>query len=224
MQPTLHNPTSTPRITSRSLLHRGKKFDFELLTVQRPSGSTLKRENVRHPGAVVIVPILRGGPPLRGGLLSDSPEPPRSGGPPKSIILIRNFRISLAQPLLECCAGTIERPRLPDQNGQPQGFGPGEAPELCAARELIEETGYQAATLIPLGWFYTTPGLTDEQMFAFAATGLTHVGQKLEEDESIDVEIVPAPRVLEMIRTGELRDAKSMLAILLAERAGLLGA
>ena len=210
MQPTLHNPSSTPLITARSLLHRGKKFDFELLTVQRPSGSTLKRENVRHPGAVVIVPILSS--------LLTTPHSPLT----PSIVLIRNFRISLSQPLLECCAGTIERPRLPDQNGQPQGFGPGEAPELCAARELIEETGYQAATLIPLGWFYTTPGLTDEQMFAFAATGLTHVGQKLEEDESIDVEIVSASRVLEMISAGELRDAKSMLAILLAERAGLL--
>ena len=210
MQPNLHNPSSTPLITARSLLHRGKKFDFELLTVQRPSGSTLKRENVRHPGAVVIVPILSS--------LLTTPHSPLT----PSIVLIRNFRISLAQPLLECCAGTIERPRLPDQNGQPQGFGPGEAPELCAARELIEETGYQAATLIPLGWFYTTPGLTDEQMFAFAATGLTHVGQKLEEDESIDVEIVSASRVLEMISAGELRDAKSMLAILLAERAGLL--
>ena len=210
MQLTLHNPNSTPRITARSLLHRGKKFDFELLTVQRPSGSTLQRENVRHPGAVVIVPILSS--------LLTTPHSPLT----PSIVLIRNFRISLAQPLLECCAGTIERPRLPDQNGQPQGFGPGEAPELCAARELIEETGYQAATLIPLGWFYTTPGLTDEQMFAFAATGLTHVGQKLEEDESIDVEIVSASRVLEMISAGELRDAKSMLAILLAERAGLL--
>ncbi len=203
-------PSSGPKITSRSLLHRGKKFDFELLTVQRPSGSTLKREIVRHPGAVVIVPIL-------------NPQLPTAHSPlTPSIVLIRNFRISLAQPLLECCAGTIERPRLPDLNGQPQGFGPGEAPELCAARELIEETGYQAATLIPLGWFYTTPGLTDEQMFAFAATGLTHVGQKLEEDESIDVEVVPVARVLEMIHSGELRDAKSMLAILLAERAGLL--
>ncbi len=216
-----------PRITARTSVHRGKKFDFELLTVQRPSGTTLKRENVRHPGAVVIVPILDplSTPTLRGGNLEKKAEPPpRSVGVPgtKSIVLIRNFRISLAQPLLECCAGTIERPRLPDQNGQPQGFGPGEAPELCAARELIEETGYQAATLIPLGWFYTTPGLTDEQMFAYAATGLTHVGQKLEEDESIDVEIVPIARALDMIRTGELRDAKSMLAILLAERAGLL--
>lgn len=199
-------PGANPRITARTLLHRGKKFDFELLTVERPGGRTLQRENVRHPGAIVIVPILHS--PLS---TAHSPLPP-------SIVLIRNFRISLAQPLLECCAGTIERSRLADGGG----FGPGEAPELCAARELIEETGYQAATLIPLGWFYTTPGLTDEQMFAFAATGLTHVGQKLEEDETIAVEIVPVPRALDMIRTGELRDAKSMLAILLAERAGLL--
>jgi ADP-ribose pyrophosphatase len=87
---------------------------------------------------------------------------------------------------------------------------------------LIEETGYQAARLHALGWFYTTPGLTNEQMFAFAATGLTHVGQKLEEDESIEVEVVAARRAVEMVGSGELRDAKSMLAILLAERAGLL--
>jgi ADP-ribose pyrophosphatase len=216
----------SPKIAGRTLLHRGKKFDFELLTVERPGGRTLQRENVRHPGAIVIVPILEdpalGTPALRAGSLNPDPDPARRAGAPKSIVLIRNFRISLAQPLLECCAGTIERPRLPDQHGQPAGFGPGEPPDLCAARELIEETGYQAATLIPLGWFYTTPGLTDEQMFAFAATGLTHVGQKLEEDESIDVEIVPAARALDMIRTGELRDAKSMLAILLADRAGLL--
>ncbi|HMN40015.1 MAG TPA: NUDIX hydrolase [Phycisphaerales bacterium] len=197
-----------PLITARSLLHRGKKFDFELLTVQRPSGKTLQRENVRHPGAIVVVPILD---------TEHAGNPPRSGGVPRSVVLIRNFRISLQQPLLECCAGTIERPRLADGS-----FGPGEAPELCAARELIEETGYQAAKLHALGWFYTTPGLTDEQMFAFAATGLTHVGQKLEEDESIEVEVVPAARAVELVASGELRDAKSMLAILLAQRAGFL--
>ncbi len=187
-----------PRVTNRTLLHRGKKFDFEVLTVERPSGKTLQRENVRHPGAIVVVPIL-------------------DGPAGKSVVLIRNFRISLQRELLECCAGTIERPRLEDGS-----FGPGEDPEVCAARELIEETGYTAAHLHSLGWFYTTPGLTDEQMFAFAATGLTHVGQKLEEDESIRVDLVPADRAKTLVKSGDLRDAKSMLALMLAERAGFL--
>lgn len=176
----------TPRIVGRTTLHRGRKFDFELLTVEQ-GGKRTQREVVRHPGAVVIVPILQDG----------------------RIVLIRNARVALGQgeKLWECCAGTIEPP---------------EQPETCAARELIEETGYRAATLSTLGWFYTTPGLTDERMHAFVATGLTHVGQDLEEDESIAVEPVPAAKVLDMIATGELRDAKSMLAVLLAQRKGHL--
>jgi ADP-ribose pyrophosphatase len=95
---------------------------------------------------------------------------------------------------------------------------------VCAGRELIEETGYRAANIRSLGWFYTTPGLTDERMHAFAATGLVHVGQDLEDDETIDVEAVEPARVLGMIGSGEMRDAKSMLAVLLADRAGLLAA
>ena len=175
-----------PHIVGRRTLHKGRKFDFDLLTV-RQGGKDTFREVVRHPGAVVVVPILDDG----------------------RIVLIRNHRVALGEGvrLWECCAGTMEPP---------------EEPILCAGRELIEETGYRAATLSPLGWFYTTPGLTDERMHAFVATGLTHVGQDLEDDESIAVELVPAARVLDMIASGELRDAKSMLAILLAQRAGHL--
>jgi ADP-ribose pyrophosphatase len=201
-------PEPSPRVVRRDTIHRGKKFDFEMLTVERPGeagkGKTLQREIVRHPGAVVVVPILE--------------EWGR-----RRVVLIRNYRIAAEEHLHECCAGTIERPRKPDG-----GFGPGEDPAACAARELIEETGYRAAALTPLGgpaggnWFYTTPGLTDERMHAFAATGLTHVGQKLEEDETIEVEIVDAREAVAMATTGRLRDAKSMLAILLADRAGLL--
>jgi ADP-ribose pyrophosphatase len=185
------HPNSTdadraPRITGRRTLHKGRKFDFELLTVLQGGKETF-REVVRHPGAVVVVPILEDG----------------------RVVLIRNHRVALGEGerLWECCAGTIEPP---------------EEPILCAGRELIEETGYRAATLASLGWFYTTPGLTDERMHGFVATGLTHIGQDLEDDESIAVDAVPAQRVLEMISTGELRDAKSMLAILLAQRANYL--
>jgi ADP-ribose pyrophosphatase len=128
----------------------------------------------------------------------------------QELVLIRNYRIAVGERLVECCAGTLEPP---------------EPPRVCAKRELIEETGYRAAKITPLGggWFYTTPGLTNEKMYAFAATGLTHVGQKLEEDESIDVEIVPVAEALDMVYSGKMRDAKSMIAILLAHRAGLLG-
>lgn len=144
------------------------------------------REVVRHPGAVVIVPVLRDG----------------------RIVLIRNFRIAVGEYTLECPAGTL---------------GVGEDPAVCAARELIEETGYQAESITGLGWFYTTPGLTDEKMHAFAATGLTEVGQRLEEDEDIQVVYVTEPEALRMIDSGELRDAKSMIAILKARSHGLLG-
>lgn len=188
MHPNSTDADRAPRIVGSRTLHKGRKFDFELLTVEQ-GGKQTHREVVRHPGAVVVVPILDDG----------------------RIVLIRNHRVALGegQRLWECCAGTIELP---------------EEPILCAGRELIEETGYRAATLSPLGWFYTTPGLTDERMHAFVATGLTHVGQNLEDDESISVEPVPATQVLEMITSGDLRDAKSMLAILLAHRTGHLPA
>jgi ADP-ribose pyrophosphatase len=179
-----HSTDAAPQVISRRTIHAGRKFDFEILTV-RQRGRETQRENVRHPGAVVVVPVLDDG----------------------RIVLIRNHRVSVGERLWECCAGTMEPP---------------EPPEACAARELVEETGYRAATIAPLGWFYTTPGLTDERMHAFIARGLSHVGQALEDDESIEVAALPVVRVLAMIDSGELRDAKSMAAILLAERAGLL--
>ena len=175
--------------STRKTIYKGRKFDFEVVTFQR-GGKTVEREYVRHPGAVVIVPVLDDG----------------------RIVLIRNLRFGIGpsgERLWECCAGTLE---------------PGEEPSKCAARELIEETGYEAKTLTPLagGWFYTTPGMTDERMHAFVATGLRHVGQDLEDDESITVELVPAAKTLSMIESGELRDGKSIVALLLAERKGLL--
>jgi ADP-ribose pyrophosphatase len=123
------------------------------------------------------------------------------------IVMIRNFRNAPEELVWEVCAGTLEKD---------------EEPAACAGRELIEETGYKAATITGLGWFYTTPGLTDERMHAFIATGLTHVGQALEEDESIRVEPLPAARVLGMIDSGELRDGKSIAAILMAVRRGCI--
>ncbi len=115
------------------------------------------------------------------------------------IVMIRNHRFAVDKQLWELCAGTLEE---------------GEDPLLCAGRELIEETGYQAARITPLGGFYACPGFSTEYLHTFLATDLTHVGQDLDETEQIEVEVLAVDRVLEMIRTGQVMDAKTIATVL----------
>lgn len=129
-------------------------------------------------------------------------------GPSREIVLIRNHRPAVDAVLWEIPAGTLE---------------PAEAPETCAARELVEETGYRAATLRPLGRFHTSPGLSDEVMWAFLAERLEGVGQRLEADEHIEVRPVLPSEALRLLESGEMTDAKSMLTLLIALRRGLIG-
>lgn len=128
------------------------------------------------------------------------------------LVLIRNTRVAVGQALYEAPAGKLER---------------GESPAECAARELEEETGYRvlggADALEPIGTFYTTPGMTDELMRAFVARGLEKREQRLESGERIEVELVPAGRALELIDDGEIMDGKTIAAVLMAARKGLLG-
>lgn len=186
------NPTEglPARIAARRTIHTGRKFRFDAVTLMTSDGD---REicGIRHPGAVVLLPIL------------DTHEG-------RTIVLIRNYRPLLGdhgKVIWELPAGTIE---------------PNEPVEVTAHRELIEETGYRASHLAPLGRFYTTPGMTDEVMWAYAAYGLSHVGAQPEPDEFITVEHVPVSRALAMIDAGDLADAKSIVAILTAHRRGML--
>lgn len=172
---------------SRSVLVRGAKFDFERLTVRKPDGTEFSREFIRHPGAVVILPLLE--------------EPGRE----TRIAFVRNARWAVGRYLLELPAGTLEA---------------GEDPADCAGRELVEETGYRAARLAHLATFYTSPGLSDELMRAYLATGLTFAGQRLEADEDLSVELIPAARVQGLIESGDLADGKSIAALLLARSRG----
>ena len=120
------------------------------------------------------------------------------------IVMIKNRRHTIMQELLELPAGTLER--LSD--------GTPENPALCAERELTEETGYTAKVIEPFGWFYTSPGILTEKMYAFIARGLTAGTQDLEDNEQIKVEIVPPDRALTLIRENRIVDAKTIATLL----------
>lgn len=117
----------------------------------------------------------------------------------ENIVMIRNERFAVGQRLWELPAGTIES---------------GEAPETCAARELIEEAGYKAKQVTPLTVFFPSPGICTERMHAYRATGLTHVGQSLDENERITPEVVAFDQALTMVRDGTIKDAKTIATLL----------
>jgi len=125
------------------------------------------------------------------------------------VVLIHNHRPVVGAEVWELPAGTLD-----DQ----------EDPGVCARRELIEEAGYEAGSMERIARFYTTPGVTDEILYAFVATDLKPVEQDLEPDERMEVHVVDADEALAMALDGRMMDAKSMLTLYLAERRGLLRA
>jgi ADP-ribose pyrophosphatase len=131
----------------------------------------------------------------------------RAGDP--ELVLIRQYRYAAGGYVYEIPAG-----RLND----------GESPRECAARELVEETGYHAEAVDHLYTMFTTPGFTDERIHVFRATGLHEGAAAREPDEFMSVERMPLSRALELIRSGEISDAKTALAILYAAQFGLSAA
>ena len=111
------------------------------------------------------------------------------------LVSIRNFRVAVGEWLEEFCAGKLER---------------GEDPAHAAAREFLEETGYRAGRIDRLGTFFTSPGFADEVMHAFVARELVHVGQSLQDDERIEVVLSDAADFASRIRSGEVRDGKTI--------------
>ncbi len=119
----------------------------------------------------------------------------------REVILVSQFRYPVGEQLLEVPAGIIEV---------------SETPEQCADRELQEEIGYRAREMRSLGSFWTAPGFSDELMYAFIATGLEPSKLESDEDEDITVVRVPVSRIREMIEAGEIRDSKTIAALLMA--------
>lgn len=117
------------------------------------------------------------------------------------VLLIRQFRHATGGDILEAPAGKLD---------------PGEEPEHCATRELIEETGYRAGRIEHLSSIWTTPGFTDEVIHLYAAFELEHVGQSLEVDEVIELVPMAFGDALAAVHSGEIADAKTALCLLLA--------
>jgi ADP-ribose pyrophosphatase len=91
---------------------------------------------------------------------------------------------------------------------------PGEDPQNTAGRELIEETGFAAKTIIPKGFIYTTPGYTDEKIFLFEARGLSPSNEYgKDEDEIIEVKDIALSDLNAMIIDGTIVDAKTICLI-----------
>ncbi len=122
---------------------------------------------------------------------------PRGDDP--TILLIRQFRYAAGGPLWEVPAGTLD---------------PGEDPEACARRELLEEAGVAAGRIERLTSIFTTPGFTDEVIHLYLASDLEARKPARERDEFIEVVPQPLSRILARIRDGEVRDAKTIVAIL----------
>jgi ADP-ribose pyrophosphatase len=115
--------------------------------------------------------------------------------------LVKQFRAGIEDWMLELPAGTLES---------------GEDPTLAAPRELLEETGDQAAAWHKLGGFYSAPGILTEYLNLYLATDLTPGPNQLEFDEHIEVLTIPWAETLAMIGRGEITDAKTIAGLMLA--------
>jgi len=117
--------------------------------------------------------------------------------------LVRQYRAGITDFSLEIPAGTLE---------------PDEHPDEAAPRELAEETGDRADSWRLLSSIYTSPGICDEVIHIYLATGLTGGQNNLDPDEFIDVTTLPLAQAVEMVNTGDIRDAKTIIGLLMASQ------
>jgi ADP-ribose pyrophosphatase len=159
------------------ILFQGRRFHIERAIQVTPDGTKHEREVVRHPGAVVILPLLDDG----------------------RVCFVRNFRVAVDRTLIELPAGTLE---------------PNEEPVQTALRELAEETGYRAGSIEHLLTFCMSPGILDEQMHLYQASRLQPGPMALEAGEDIQTLLCTWDQAIELAKTGEICDAKTLVGLL----------
>ena len=118
-----------------------------------------------------------------------------------TILMVKQYRYPIKEVSLELPAGRLEI---------------GENPDLAIKRELEEETGHVAKTWKSLGHIFTTPGICDEKLYLYYATDLEFTKQNPDEGEIIEYFEYKIDEVFELIKTGELNDAKTICALMRA--------
>ncbi len=161
-------------------------YDGSFLKVTRdrvrlPDDSVTIREYIRHPGAVVILPVLDDG----------------------TVLLERQFRYPLDRVFIELPAGKID---------------PGEDTLVCAKRELQEETGYTASDWHFVCTIHNAIAYSDEHLDLFLARGLTAGPAKLDDGEFLETFTATAPELLEMVRSGQVTDVKTIIGAFWLEK------
>ena len=119
--------------------------------------------------------------------------------PDGRLLLIRQFRPTVGEMIYEIPAGRLEQE---------------ESAEECAGRELIEEAGYAAAQILPLGGFWSTIGFCDEYIHLFLGRELSATEQNLEADEIIELCPMTLAAAMQKVENGEILDGKTQLALL----------
>jgi len=116
----------------------------------------------------------------------------------ESILFVEQFRIAIARNLIEIPAGQVE---------------PGESPEECAIRELEEEIGYKAESIVERAAYYSSVGYTNEKVHVFIARGLKKTKPMPEHDEKITIKKIPIKEVEEMLMQSKFEDSKTIIGL-----------
>ncbi len=123
------------------------------------------------------------------------------------VLMVRQYRKAFEEAVLELPAGKTD---------------PGEAPEVTAAREFREETGYTASSVKHLLTFYPTCGYSDENLNIFICRGVTPGETEWDDTESLDVLEFGVDELIDMIMRNEIKDAKTIIGLLYARQAGMI--
>lgn len=173
------------RIVGQSTIATAGFLQLADVRVEGPDGAVHRRSVVRHPGAVVVVPVTDDG---------------------AHVLLVRQYRVACDRALLEVPAGKRDVA--------------GEAPEATARRELEEETGHRARSVVALAEFFNTPGFCDEYTYLFAALGLEVLPTRdtqTAEEAAMEIETVALAEVGRLIAAREIVDAKTIIGLLLTQ-------